>query len=168
MADLIDKDEPASTCFDLYKRMQVAEIAERVAERENQKWTIVRKPQSKSNGNNRGQFKRETRTCFVCNRKRYIAPECALRNKPQFKEVDHKQDKLALCLEKRGQTGPCSTIEEYAFKSGDFFRLLNDASYRRDLEQDASQFGLGAVLEQEFKDGRHPVIFISKKLRGAK
>ncbi|VDI35490.1 Hypothetical predicted protein [Mytilus galloprovincialis] len=35
------------------------------------------------------------------------------------------------------------------------------------LQTDASQFGLSAVLEQEFEDGRHPVIFISKKLSGA-
>ncbi|CAC5396726.1 unnamed protein product [Mytilus coruscus] len=221
MADLIDKGEPASTCFDLYKRMQVAERAEKAADRDMRKSEmdnsyrlrelelrekysrlsdedsrlydkiktaiLVRyeltseayrenkppdlkslvepaeayqtahkdvgkgndkgqsssdfqmKPQSKSNGNNRGQYKRETRTCFVCNRKGHIAPDWVLRNKSQFKEVEHKQDKLALCLEKREQTGPCSTVDEYAFKSGDFFRLLNDASYGRDLEQDITK-----------------------------
>ena len=35
------------------------------------------------------------------------------------------------------------------------------------LQTDASQSGLGAVLEQEFRDGRHPVMFLSKKLNGA-
>ncbi|VDI44796.1 Hypothetical predicted protein [Mytilus galloprovincialis] len=35
------------------------------------------------------------------------------------------------------------------------------------LQTDASQFDLSAVLEQEFEDGRHPVIFISKKLSAA-
>ena len=35
------------------------------------------------------------------------------------------------------------------------------------LQTDASQYGLGAVLEQEFEDGRRPVMFISKKLSGA-
>ncbi|CAG2185025.1 unnamed protein product [Mytilus edulis] len=38
---------------------------------------------------------------------------------------------------------------------------------KKKVPTDASQFGLGAVLEQEFEDGRHPVIFISKKLSGA-
>lgn len=34
------------------------------------------------------------------------------------------------------------------------------------LQTDSSNKGLGAVLEQEFEDGRHPVMFISKKLSG--
>lgn len=35
------------------------------------------------------------------------------------------------------------------------------------LQTDASQTGMGAVLQQEFEDGRHPVMFISKKFSGA-
>lgn len=35
------------------------------------------------------------------------------------------------------------------------------------LQTDASDVGIGAVLEQEFEDGRHPVLFISKKLTGS-
>jgi hypothetical protein len=35
------------------------------------------------------------------------------------------------------------------------------------LQTDASQIGMGAVLQQEFEDGRHPVMFISKKFSGA-
>ena len=35
------------------------------------------------------------------------------------------------------------------------------------LQTDASQTGLGGVLLQEFEDGRHPVMYISKKLSGA-
>ena len=34
------------------------------------------------------------------------------------------------------------------------------------LQTDASQIGMGAVLQQEFEDGRHPVMFISKSLVG--
>lgn len=34
------------------------------------------------------------------------------------------------------------------------------------LKTDASDVGLGAVLEQEFEDGKHPILFISKKLTG--
>ncbi|CAC5401481.1 unnamed protein product [Mytilus coruscus] len=68
-----------------------------------------KKQQSKSNGNNQGQYKRETRTCFVCNHKGHIAPDCILRNKQQF-----KQGKIGLCLDKPGQIEPCSTVDEYA------------------------------------------------------
>ena len=32
------------------------------------------------------------------------------------------------------------------------------------LRTDASDKGVGAVLEQEFEDGRHPVLYLSKKL----
>jgi hypothetical protein len=35
------------------------------------------------------------------------------------------------------------------------------------LQTDASQTGMGAGLLQEFEDGRHPVMFISKKYSGA-
>lgn len=35
------------------------------------------------------------------------------------------------------------------------------------LQIDASGTGPAAVLEQEFEDGRHPIMFISKKLSGA-
>jgi hypothetical protein len=35
------------------------------------------------------------------------------------------------------------------------------------LQTDASQIGMGAVLQQEFEDGRHPVMFISKMFSGA-
>ncbi|CAG2201924.1 unnamed protein product [Mytilus edulis] len=71
------------------------------------------KKQSKSNGSNQGQYKRETRTCFVCNRKGHIAPDCTLRNK--------QQGKIGLCLVKPGHTEPCSTVDEYA--SGMTIRL---------------------------------------------
>ena len=35
------------------------------------------------------------------------------------------------------------------------------------LQTDASRIGMGAVLQQEFEDGRHPVMFISKQFSGA-
>jgi hypothetical protein len=35
------------------------------------------------------------------------------------------------------------------------------------LQTDASGKGMGTVLEREFDDGRHPILFISKKLSGA-
>jgi hypothetical protein len=35
------------------------------------------------------------------------------------------------------------------------------------LQTDASQIGMGAELQQEFEDGRHPVMFISKQFSGA-
>lgn len=34
------------------------------------------------------------------------------------------------------------------------------------LKTDASDVGVGAVLEQEFEDGKHPIVFLSKKLTG--
>ncbi|CAC5367864.1 unnamed protein product [Mytilus coruscus] len=72
-----------------------------------------KKQQSKSNGNNQGQYKRKTRTCFVCNRKGHIAPGCNLRNK--------QQGKIGLCLDKSGQIEPCSIVDENA--SGMTIRL---------------------------------------------
>ncbi|CAC5401084.1 unnamed protein product [Mytilus coruscus] len=72
-----------------------------------------KKQQSKSNGNNQGQYKLETRTCFVCNRKGHIAPGCNLRNK--------QQGKIGLCLDKSGQIEPCSIVDENA--SGMTIRL---------------------------------------------
>ena len=35
------------------------------------------------------------------------------------------------------------------------------------LQTNASQIGMGAVLQQEFEDGRYPVMFISKRFSGA-
>ena len=42
-----------------------------------------------------------------------------------------------------------------------------DCSRKYILQIDPSGTGLGAVLEQEFEDRRHPIMFISKKLSGA-
>lgn len=56
-----------------------------------------------------------------------------------------------------------------------FFRELNgkllsepvlrslDFSRSSILRTDASAYGAGAVLEQEFDDGKHPICFLSKK-----
>jgi hypothetical protein len=50
--------------------------------------------------------------------------------------------------------------KDSVFKNPDFNRKFI-------LQFDASQIGMGAVLQQEFEDGRHPVMFISKKFSGA-
>lgn len=45
--------------------------------------------------------------------------------------------------------------------------VLNQPDYTKDfiLETDACSYGLGAILSQDFKEGRKPVIFISGKLK---
>ena len=35
------------------------------------------------------------------------------------------------------------------------------------MQTDASRKDMGAVLEQEFDDGRYPIVFVSKKLSEA-
>ena len=53
-------------------------------------------------------------------------------------------------------------------------RICSDSVFRSPdfsgkfiLQTDASETGLGTVLEQKFEDGRHPMMFIRKKLSGA-
>ena len=68
-------------------------------------------------------------------------------NKVKWSEQTHKGfDKLKICI--------CS---DSVLRSPDF-------SHKFILQTDASGTRLGAVLEQEFEDGRHPIMFISKCL----
>jgi hypothetical protein len=71
-------------------------------------------------------------------------------NKVKWSEQIQKAfDKLKTCI--------CS---DSVFRSPDF-------SCKFILQTDASETGLGTVLEQEFEDGRHPIMFLRKKLSGA-
>lgn len=71
-------------------------------------------------------------------------------NKVKWSDTTQKSfDKLKECI--------CS---DSVLRSPDFSKKFI-------LQTDASGKGLGAVLEQEFDDGRRPIMFISKKLSGA-
>ena len=71
-------------------------------------------------------------------------------NKVKWSDTTQKAfDKLKDCI--------CSDL---VLRSPDFTKKFI-------LQTDASGKGMGAVLEQEFDDGRHPILFISKKLSGA-
>ncbi|CAC5370657.1 unnamed protein product [Mytilus coruscus] len=65
-------------------------------------------------GNDKQSSRFSEETTDLNQTKGHITPDCTLRNKPQFRVGDHKRGKIALCLDKRGQTGPCSTGDEYA------------------------------------------------------
>ena len=49
----------------------------------------------------------------------------------------------------------------------DCIKKKTDFNRKFILQTDASQTGMGAVLQQEFEDGRHPVNFMSKKFSEA-
>jgi hypothetical protein len=48
-------------------------------------------------------------------------------------------------------------------------KILRQPDFKREfiLDTDASNTGIGAVLSQEFSDGEHPVIYLSRRLRDA-